>query len=71
MTEEPRRSATQIRAFLGLSSSSLLADSVEALLESGRDVDALRLLREKDGLTLEEAHRQVRKLKEEGSGKTT
>ncbi|MFZ2300941.1 MAG: hypothetical protein WAW10_03605 [Gallionella sp.] len=64
--------AKRIRSFLSMPPDSLLEDSVESLVESGRNVDAIRLLREKEGISLEEAHDTVARLKKgKKSGKRT
>ena len=60
--------AERIRTFLAIPADSLLQDSVESLVESGRHVDAIRLLREKSGISLAEAHDMVARIKE---GKTS
>jgi hypothetical protein len=56
--------AERIRSFLALSSNTLLEDSVKSLIESGREVDAIRLLREKSGITLTEAHSAIARIKD-------
>jgi hypothetical protein len=64
--------AKRIRSFLSMPPDSLLEDSVESLVESGRNVDAIRLLREKEGISLEEAHDTVARIKKgKKSGKQT
>jgi hypothetical protein len=52
--------AEWIRAFIGKSSKSLTEDSLEELVADGRHIDPIRLLREKTGVSLSEAHRVVR-----------
>lgn len=56
--------AERIRSFLAMPSNSLLQDSVESLVESGRNIDAIRLLREKSGISLAEAHDMVARIKD-------
>ncbi|MBI5437802.1 MAG: hypothetical protein HY936_02455 [Nitrosomonadales bacterium] len=62
--------AERIRSFLAMPPGSLLEDSVESFVESGRNVDAIRLLREKSGISLAEAHNTVARIKDgKGSDK--
>jgi hypothetical protein len=56
--------AERIRAFLDISSKSLLDDSIESLVATGRDLDAIRLLREKNGLSLSDARDIVDRIKD-------
>lgn len=55
--------AERIRAVLGTSSNTLVKDSVTSLVERGREMDAIRLLREKDDISLTEAHTVIARLK--------
>ena len=55
--------AQNIRSFLGMTAGDLIEDSVAALVDSGRKVDAIRLLREKRGLSLSEAHTAIAQLR--------
>jgi hypothetical protein len=56
--------AERIRSFLALSSNTLLEDSVRTLVECGQDVDAIRLLCEKTGITLTDAHNHIARIKD-------
>lgn len=57
--------AERIRNLLGTSSKSLIEDSVESLVAAGRNIDAIRLLREKSGISLTEAHSAVARIRED------
>lgn len=57
--------AKRIRHFLDMPSNTLLEDSVESLIESGRNIDAIRLLREKSDISLSEVHDIVAGIKNE------
>ncbi len=55
--------AERIRSRLGLSPESLVIDSVQSLVERGLTIDAIRLLREKRGLSLTEAKSLIAQMK--------
>ncbi|MBI3802174.1 MAG: hypothetical protein HY282_00225 [Nitrospirae bacterium] len=55
--------AERIRCRLGLSVERLVPDAVQSLIDRGLDLDAVRLLREKEGLSLMEAKNKVVRLK--------
>ena len=53
------RTAEAIRKVLGLTVSPSAADSAKIFVDAGHIVDAIRLLRQEEGLTLNEAKRRV------------
>ena len=57
--------AERIRRRLGMSPDDLVADSIQSLAERGETVEAIRLLREKRGLSLTEAKGLVDRMKAE------
>lgn len=56
--------AERLRMFLGRTGSDPLASSVEALVAAGRDLDAIRELRLARGLSLAEAHAEVKRIRQ-------
>ncbi len=60
--------ADRVRAFLGQSSEQAHVQEVERLVASGRKVDAIRLLREEQGLGLTEAKQRVDELDRRSGG---
>jgi ribosomal protein L7/L12 len=58
--------AERMRVFLNMSSKTLIVDSIKASIANGKDIDAIRLLREKSGISLNEAKAIVTKIKESG-----
>ncbi|MDD2916091.1 MAG: hypothetical protein PHP70_12315 [Gallionella sp.] len=59
--------AKRIRSFLYMPVNNLVEESVETLVANGRDIDAIRLLREKNDISLSDAHDRVARIK--GAGK--
>jgi hypothetical protein len=55
--------ANRIRGFIGLHSDQASMQDVEALAAGGRTIDAIRVLREREGLSLTEAKQRVDELK--------
>jgi hypothetical protein len=55
--------AERIRSRLGFSPEALVMDSVKALVERGLDIEAIRLLRHKQGRSFTEAKAIVAKIK--------
>lgn len=55
--------AERIRSRLGLAPDDLMIDSIKSLVERGFDLEAIRLLREKQGLSLTEAKNQITQMK--------
>ncbi|TAJ96680.1 MAG: hypothetical protein EPO39_19940 [Candidatus Manganitrophaceae bacterium] len=62
--------AERIRSRLGLSPNALVADSIQSLVERGLDLDAIRLLREKEGLSLADAKKRIAEIKNQAERKT-
>lgn len=60
--------AERLRLFLGRTGVEHVAASVEALVVAGRDVDAIRELRLARGLSLAEAHDEVKRIRQRLSG---
>jgi ribosomal protein L7/L12 len=54
--------ASRIRALLGHESDATHLSNVRALIAAGKIVDAIRVLREEDGLSLVDAKRRVEEL---------
>jgi len=59
--------AKRIRSFLHMPANNLVEESVEALVANGRDIDAIRLLREMSDISLSDAHDMVARIKEAGN----
>ena len=57
--------AARIRRVMGSVETGTVSDSVKALVEAGRRIEAIKLLRESAGLTLEDAKSRVDQLEEE------
>jgi len=57
--------ADKLRGFLGASTGGAVLDSVRSLVENGSTLDAVRLLRQETGISLEEAHTRVEEMKRE------
>lgn len=67
--------AKRIRSFLYMPANKLVEKSAETLVASGRDIDAIRLLREKGDISLTDAHDKVARIigagqRAHGEGKT-
>jgi ribosomal protein L7/L12 len=56
------RIAARIRAVLGRETKSTHLDAARALIAAGRSVEAVKLVRENEGLTLTEAKRRVERI---------
>ena len=67
-SDENETIAQRIRELLKQSPETLVSDSVEALVRQGRTIDAVRLLRTEDSLSLTEAKARVEKIQAGQSG---